>query len=71
MDAREEQGRYRSARVTTEGTRLISPSLPRHPPHFSVSMGVGVKLGLGPRAEYATDGNQANGTTFVRFGERF
>ena len=34
------------------------------------SMGVGVKLGP-VRAEYATDGNQANGTTFVRFGERF
>jgi outer membrane protein assembly factor BamA len=34
------------------------------------SMGVGIKLGP-VRAEYATDGNQANGTTFVRFGERF
>jgi outer membrane protein assembly factor BamA len=53
-----------------------SSSVPGNPTEYyrragsGASAGVGIKLGP-VRAEYATDGNQANGTAFVRFGERF
>ena len=53
-----------------------SASVPGNPTEYyrragsGASAGVGIKLGP-VRAEYATDGNQANGTAFVRFGERF
>ena len=53
-----------------------SASVPGNPTEYyrragsGTSMGAGIKLGP-VRAEYATDGNQANGNWFVRFGERF
>jgi outer membrane protein assembly factor BamA len=53
-----------------------SKTVPGNPTEYyrraggGTSRGFGIKLGP-VRAEYATDGNQANGTTFVRFGERF
>jgi outer membrane protein assembly factor BamA len=53
-----------------------SAAVPGNPTEYyrragsGASAGVGIKLGP-VRAEYATDGNQANGTVFVRFGERF
>ena len=53
-----------------------SAEVPGNPTEYYRRAGRGVSAGagirLGPvRAEYATDGNQANGNWFVRFGERF